>query len=665
MKSPLPRSSLFAAAVLLAFDARAQTASTSGTLLRYDFEDAAHWPVTAQKPGQPGVAHGKFGTTDVSGSAESSGGLVLVMDRGLQPDWTYGRGGYVGPSETGGKEPLARLTWSARLSSDPLAVQNTESHLGKLTLAFDLAASRALPITVLVESFDASRARTGGLTTTIFPAAADFYQRYALDLSTMKAAGAGRFDPTAPFVGFTFQTGTAEGWPAATHHEVRLDNIHYAKGAYYVSVNGSDAHDGRTEQTAFATPQKAIEAAQPGDVILVMNGIYARAAATPEKTPVAKFVRPGTPAGWITLKNYPGHQPVLSSHGQPAIEITQTRKGSPEELQKLSYLELRGLRVRGNGDTARERYPAELGKFTPNTDSQGIVINGRTTPFNRPRTPGEIVHHLRLADNVVEFCTADGIYIEYCDWLFVENNRIDNNCWTTTGYAPSGFALMGYANFDAQDNVYKILLSGNRASGNRLTQMNHLWGAVPKTKFYNGNGFLLDANADKPVTYVGRTLLQNNLAYNNGAGGIQLWGSHRLDIVNNTVAYNGTVIPWGQIGFEYCRDVRFINNIVVAPAGLPLDTWFLGRADERTAGIVRVNNLYWGGAHPNVPGIADVVADPLFINPGTDAATADFRLKPASPARQPGRWEAFTPITDIDGKLRPTRGAPALGAYQP
>lgn len=643
----------------------ASLSASVGTLLSYDFNDAAGWPLTQQKPGQPGVAHGKLGTVDVSGSAEPSGGLVLVMDRGPQPDWTYGRGGYVGPSETGGQEPLARLTWSARLASGPLAVKNTENNLGKLTLGFSLAASRALPIRVIVESFDAQRARTGGLETTIHPAAADFYQRYALDLATLKPAGAGRFDPTAPFVGFTFQTGTAEGWPPATHHELRLDNVHYAKGAFYVSAGGDDAHDGLTERTAFATPQKAIEAAQPGDVILVMNGTYPRAAGTPEKTPVAKFIRPGAHSSWITLKNYPGHQPVLSSHGQPAIEITQTRKGSPEEAQKLSYLEVRGLRIRGNGDTAREKYPAELGKFTPNTDSQGIVINGRVTPFNRPRTPGEIVHHIRLADNVVEFCTADGIYVEYCDWLFVEQNRIENNCWTTAGYAPSGFALMGYANFDAQDNIYKTLIAGNRASGNRLTVKNHLWNAPEKTKFYNGNGFLLDANADKPETYLGRTLVQNNLAFNNGAGGIQCWGSHRLDIVNNTVWHNATVIPWGQVGFEYCRDVRFFNNIIVAPPDRPLDTWFLGRADERTAGIVRAHNLYWGGAHPNVPGIADVVADPLFVNPGTDAATADFRLKPGSPARGPGRWEQFTPSIDLDGRPRPLRDAPAMGAYQP
>jgi parallel beta-helix repeat protein len=628
--------------------------ASAETLLRYDFNDTVTWPLTSQKQTEPGVMAGNFGTVDVAGGKEGSGGLLLVMDRGKQPDWGYGKGGYVGPSETGGMEPLVSQPWSAQLNSGPLAVKNTEADLGKLTLSFNLSATRALPVKVLVESFDANQQRTGGLETTIHPAAADFYQRYALDLSAMKPKGAGQFDPAAPFVGFIFETGSVQGWPAATHHEVRLDNVHYASGTFYISLTGNDSNDGRSERTAFATPQKAIDAAQPGDIILVMNGTYSRPAGEPEKTPVARFVRPGTPSGWITLKNFPGHQPVFSSHGQTAINISQ----SAGESQVLSYIEIRGLHVRGNGDTAREQFPNELGTFSPNVHSQGILINGRTGPDSKPRLPTDMVHHIRLADNVVEFNTADGIYVEFCDWLFVENNRIENNCWTTPGYAPSGFALMGYANFDALDNIHKILIAGNRASGNRLTVKNHPWGENPKSKFYNGNGFLLDANADKSVTYLGRTLVQNNLATNNGAGGIQMWGSHRLDIVNNTIANNASVIPWGQVGFEYCRDVRFINNIVVAPTDLPLDTWFLGRADERTSGIVRINNLYRGGAHPNIAGIGDLRADPLFIS------ADDFHLKSDSPASRTGRWETFSPILDLEGKPRPLDGSPNVGAFQ-
>jgi hypothetical protein len=288
--------------------------------------DAAIWPQTPVA----GV-----GTTDVADGKEGSGGLQLVVD-----------------------EAVAKGNWKSELKSGPLAVGNSETHFGKLTLSFNLSVSAPRPVKVRVESFNAEKQRTGGLEIDLYPAAADFYQRYAVDLSTMKPAGGGTFNPADPFVSFTFELNSATGWAAAKRHELRLDNVHYASPAYYISPTGNDAQDGRTEQTALASPQNALDAAQPGDIIVLMNGTYVQ---TEGQSPVARFVRPGTPAGWITLKNYPGHKPMLLAQGRQAVNITQPRKGTPEEAMKLSYLEVRGLHVRGDGDKAKEKYPADLG----------------------------------------------------------------------------------------------------------------------------------------------------------------------------------------------------------------------------------------------------------------------------------------------------------------
>lgn len=185
-----------------------------------------------------------------------------------------------------------------------------------------------------------------------------------------------------------------------------------------------------------------------------------------------------------------------------------------------------------------------------------------------------MVHNIRLADNVVEYCTADGIFVQYCDWLFIEKNTVRNNCWFTTGFAPAGLSVMGYANFDGVDNAFKMLIAGNQVCGNRLTVPNQPGGQVKKTRYFNGNGILLDANAEKPpAVYLGRALVQNNLVFNNGGGGIQMWGSHRLDIVNNTLYHNGATpeLKWGQFGVDMCRDVRLVNNLVAAQPDRPLD----------------------------------------------------------------------------------------------
>jgi hypothetical protein len=109
--------------------------------------------------------------------------------------------------------------------------------------------------------------------------------------------------------------------------------------------------------------------------------------------------------------------------------------------------------------------------------------------------------------------------------------------------------------------------------------------------------------------------------------------------------------------------VRLFNNIIVGREDTPLDSWF-ERMDSATSGIVRSNNLYWSGSLPNVTGVNDQVADPQFVNPSIDPEVADFRLKPGSPARQAGRWELFSPIIDLDGKLRPAHASPDLGSFQ-
>lgn len=132
--------------------AHAQTTSNvaaalrAGTLLRTTFEDGAAWS---------GTKATTVGTIDIAGS----------------------------------RQPSLGLSSSSLISSGPLALRNTETNLGKLTLAFMLSASAARPVMVRVESFDTKKKRTGGLERTISPAAPDFYGRYALDLSGFKAVG--------------------------------------------------------------------------------------------------------------------------------------------------------------------------------------------------------------------------------------------------------------------------------------------------------------------------------------------------------------------------------------------------------------------------------------------------------------------------------------------
>ena len=142
-----------------------------GTLAQFDFNNANAWPQKAafSSPGTAATLKtGNYGTVDTANSTQPSGGLMLSAQ------------GLKGSGSTG-------------FVSGKLPVANREASLGKLTLAFSLSASSARPVTVTVESFNAKKQRTGGLTAQIYPAAPNFYQRYALDLSVHESQRAGRF----------------------------------------------------------------------------------------------------------------------------------------------------------------------------------------------------------------------------------------------------------------------------------------------------------------------------------------------------------------------------------------------------------------------------------------------------------------------------------------
>jgi hypothetical protein len=290
---------------------------------------------------------------------------------------------------------------------------------------------------------------------------------------------------------------------------------------------------------------------------------------------------------------------------------------------------------------------------TPNTETRGIHLTGNNGPTR-------MYHHIRVADCLIEYCGTDGIWASEVDYLAVENNTIRNNCWTSVEAVSAGFSCMMYADFDKIDNVTKILVRNNQIYGNQRKTKKKVKDWAPE--IFNGNGMLFDANSEAyiyPDFYLGRTLIQNNLVYGNGGGGIQNWGCHRLDVVNNTIYHNGISpeLRWGNIGLDFCKDVRIVNNIVVALPDRPLDYWMPEREDRETSKIVRINNLYFGGMKPNISGSGDVVADPMFVNPSLDPSVADFRLKPGSPAINSGVQNLTdAPSVDLDAKARSANG---------
>jgi hypothetical protein len=70
-----------------------------------------------------------------------------------------------------------------------------------------------------------------------------------------------------------------------------------AKATFFVSVNGSDANDGRTRGTAFATLQKAADVVRAGETILVTSGVYRQS---------VQIRTEGRADAWIAFVGEPG-----------------------------------------------------------------------------------------------------------------------------------------------------------------------------------------------------------------------------------------------------------------------------------------------------------------------------------------------------------------------
>lgn len=522
-------------------------------------------------------------------------------------------------------------TWSGSLRTGLLPVHCPETAFHKLTLALDLSATSARPVRVLIESYNAKHERTGGREARIYPAAPEDYQRHTLDLGEMTPAGEGEFNAADPLVQLTLTISNELGWATGAYHQLRLDNLCYAAPAMYVSPTGKDSSERGSAEQPLATLNAALSRAQPGDIILMMDGLFGR------KNGI-EFPCGGRPAAWITVKNHPGQKPVLTC---PDWNILKIGKGSASTISEdpgLAYIELRGLTVRGVSDEVEAKYKDDIGKPKGSTNGNGISIDGRYQK-NKP-------HHIRIAGNEVLQCAGGGISVIHADWVQLENNHTHDNChWMI--YAGSGISIYQPFNFDPTTGGHKILVRNNHTDHNFCSQP---W--VVTGKLSDGNGLIVDdaqnhQNKSTNGVYHGGFLIQSNLSHDNGGSGMHSYASDYVDFINNTVVNNNTINDYGQLSVTTCGHVRVLNNILVAPTDKPLN-----RVNGDFHDVLLSHNLFWGGNGQSVLGENAITADPMFV----DAAKADVRLREGSPARNAGAAWEIAPMIDWSGKERSGEG---------
>ncbi|SNT27563.1 parallel beta-helix repeat (two copies) [Noviherbaspirillum humi] len=372
----------------------------------------------------------------------------------------------------------------------------------------------------------------------------------------------------------------------------------------YVSPTGSDGNSGLSETEAFKTIQRAHDLSQPGDQVLVMNGTYNFANVTTIK-------RSGNASAWISYKAYPGHTPVMN---------VGTNSWGGFTVAGASYILIEGFTLVGSKDsiTYAYAYSERNNLNNPATSANGILINAQYS------TPSP--HHIVVRKNTVRKFGGGCIGTLYADYITIEDNDVSECGWWSP-YGNSGISM--YENVDADgDTGQKMIVRRNRVYSN--------WNYIP---FYavdavtDGNGIIVDdgRHTQMPdprftVAYKGRTLIENNIVFNNGGRGIHIYESDNVTVRNN-VSYRNSNHPGitnGEITPLSVSNVQAYGNVMVPRSDRPAN------GSSNTSDVVFSYNIVSGGTGFNTfGGTGNLInVDPKFI----DAANYDFRLAADSPA---------------------------------
>ncbi|MDA3867029.1 MAG: right-handed parallel beta-helix repeat-containing protein [Salinivirgaceae bacterium] len=418
---------------------------------------------------------------------------------------------------------------------------------------------------------------------------------------------------------------------------------------YYVnSGSGSNANTGLTTATAKQTIQAAADLTLPGDTVFIMNGTYNSTSGY-----VLEIKRSGGNNAYITYKAYPGHTPKITASGGSWVAIS---------FNGANYIMLDGLELEGNNANI------DLADATKAFENTRDGIAGPQSAFNTNGIyMGQSVssHHLVIRNCKVHDFPGVGIGVNRADYVTVENNVIYNTSWYCM-YACSGIAVYGSTPIDNLSTT-KIIIRNNIVYNNKSLVPWYTGKNKAPYKLSDGNGIIVDANNGRQNTplYQGRTLVENNVSYNNGGGGVHGYAASHVDFFNNTAYNNGTNMGYPEIDGNSCTDMRIYNNIMYSrPSSAG------GKCNGNDAGAVYDHNIYYNGS-VGKKGNNDIVADPNFVQLPTitfdlaDASTADFRLQSTSPAINNGsNTNGQFSTTDILRVARPVGSSTDMGAYE-
>ncbi len=469
---------------------------------------------------------------------------------------------------------------------------------------------------------------------------------------------------------------------------------------HYVAPGGHDGDNGGID-TPWATIQHAADTAQPGDTVLVRQGVY---------NEHVHLTKSGNAAGFITFAAYPGETATVDGTG---LDIPDDMWGL-FTFDNVGWVIVEGFEVR-NYTTSR-LVDAPIGIFMQGAGANDQVINNRihditTTATTNPTKCGsnafgmtvygtkfpDAIDGLAVAGNEIfhtktgcsETLSLDG---NVTNWAVASNtvHDADNIAIGAIGFervAKNEAYDQARAGVIRGNTIYNITSFGNPDYGSQY--------AADGIYVDGGTNIVIEQNRIHDVDlgieiaseHGGHTSsyvsARNNLVYSGNSAGISIGGygaarggTDHVAVVGNTLYRNDTKNTGSgefQIQFNATNNL-FENNIVVAGGqGLLVNDFTVSTPDPAALDY----NLYFSDGVQKFTwqkhkytsyagyrtGTGLDAHSPGFLDP---QFTTDFDIGPTSPAKDAGLVlsGAVGGSHDFAGNKRVLSAKVNIGAYE-
>lgn len=387
---------------------------------------------------------------------------------------------------------------------------------------------------------------------------------------------------------------------------------------YYVDgANGLDTNAG-TSDYPFQTPWKAWTVAVAGDTI---------------------HLKPTITYGPLWF-GPTGTRPHLTG-GAPGAPITIRGTGSGSGMTKIS----------GKG--------VNFGLMLDNTAHMRLENLDVTAPGHGQMSGWSAFyiknsHHIDVRNNHAHDAGCAGIQAHHADYVHIIGNRVAGNAKIVhNNIFCSGISNHENKNFDGNIGV-RMEVSNNIVYGNTNIKPVDCTGSCTNS---DGNGIIIDDTRRQQtdgVAYLGATLVDNNVVFNNGGRGLSIYLSDNVTARGNTFYYNNKdpdLGAWrpGEMHVESSGGIKLYGNIAFSAgaAGTSLTGAHVAISIQNSSGapLAADDNLSFNPQNNSALhfyerynsttvtfGSVNKWGNPQHVAASLDPAVADFRVKSTSPA---------------------------------